>query len=74
MKQFILAVSINSVQDYCTAVLESEALEVLQCVTELGIKARLEYDYLPFGVIPKKFNWVVFIVEYKELTKRYYLS
>lgn len=74
MKQLIIAVQINSSHDYCTAIREAEALEVLQCMTELGIDARLEYDDPPFKlIVPPMFNWTAFIRDYRELTKEQHL-
>lgn len=74
MKQLIIAVQINSGHDYCTAIQEAEALEVLQCMTELGIKAWLEYDDPPFIVIPERFNWITFLAEYRNIIKQQHLS
>ena len=74
MRQLILAVRINSGHDYCTAINESEAIEVLQCMNDLGIKACLEYDNIPFQCdVPKHFDWTAFILTYRKLLKHQHL-
>ena len=70
MRQLVLSVQINSGQDYCTAIQDSEALQVLQCMNDLGIKACIEYDEIPFKCdVPKHFNWTAFILTYRKLLK-----
>ena len=70
MRQLIIAVSINPGDDYCTPINESEAIEVLQCMNDLGIKACVEYDEPPFKCeVPKHFNWTNFIMDYRKILK-----
>ena len=71
MRQLILAVQIDRGQDYCTAIQESEAIELLKCMNDLGIKACVEYEELPFKYdVPKHFNWTVFIMNYRMILKQ----
>lgn len=70
MRQLILSVQIDLGNDYCTAIQESEAIELLKCMNDLGIKACVEYDELPFKCdVPKHFNWTNFIMEYRKILK-----
>ena len=70
MRQLILSVQIDRGHDYCTAIQESEAIELLKCMNDLGIKACVEYEELPFKCeVPKHFNWTAFILTYRKLLK-----
>lgn len=70
MRQLILSVQIDRCHDYCTAIQESEAIELLKCMNDLGIKACVEYAELPFKCdVPKHFNWTNFIMEYRKILK-----
>lgn len=70
MRQLVLSVQIDRGHDYCTPINESEAIEVLQCMNDLGIKACVEYDELPFKCdVPKHFDWTSFIMEYRNILK-----
>lgn len=60
MKVLIIVIP-GSTGDLCLPVNESEALEVLECMNYLGIRARLEIDEPPFDIpVPEHFNWVAF--------------
>mgnify|MGYP007038252822 CR=1 FL=1 len=43
MRQLILSVQIDRGHDYCTAIQESEAIELLKCMNDLGIKSKVHF-------------------------------
>ena len=70
MRQLVLTVPIDRGHDYCTVIQESEAIQLLQCMSDLGIKAYVEYDEIPSKCeVPKHFDWVNFITNYRRILK-----
>ena len=64
MKVLVIVIT-DEHSNFCTPINKQEALSVLECMTEIGFKAHLEYDNPPFEVnIPEHFDWILFLSLY----------